>query len=100
MSTLTGVLLQRVIDRLDALSEQCQLMEDRIMTQAETDQQHADRDAQSLQDSNQRILIEIAALKALHPNVDFTALDAAVTGVAGDVPAPVVPVTPPVTPAV
>ena len=44
--------------------------------------------------------IEIAALKALHPNVDFTALDAAVTGVAGDVPAPVVPVTPPVTPAV
>ena len=64
------------------------------MTQAETDQQHADADAQKLNDANAKILIEIASLKALHPNIDFGALDAAVGGVAADV-SPVVPVTPP-----
>ena len=65
------------------------------MTQAETDQQHADADAQKLNDANAKILIEIASLKALHPNIDFGALDAAVGGVAADVN-PVVPVVPPV----
>jgi hypothetical protein len=52
-------------------------------------QSHLDAAVQALNDGLTAVEAEVAALKAANPTVDFTGLDAAVSRVQGDVPAPV-----------
>jgi aryl carrier-like protein len=73
-----GPILDR-LDRIEKLLHTVIKKENKLMT----DQEHLDADVQALGAGLDEIVAEIDALKAQHPAVDFTALDAVVARVQG-----------------
>lgn len=76
---VTYAVLQHLLLRVDSIDRHLATITQQEQTMSDQ-QAHLDADVAKIEADDQRILDAVAALKAQHPDVDFSKLDAAIAG--------------------